>query len=241
MLDGAQVPAMMRIEPEISTASIRLRGNFNPAILTPDWLARPELAMEHVRVAAELKVVHPEIAMLESEWFNLTATKERFQIDTSEAPFVRIADLVAGIFGNVLVHTPIWQMSIVRSVHFSAGTEAVQHQIGRALAPIEPWGWWAEKIDHAAKRSGLVILVMNANVEDPQFEYAVVSTVRPSDKIRPGIGIFMEVDHRYSLPSAEKTIGCQEIMGKLTSTFDASLKQSEQIIDQIMSLKERFQ
>jgi hypothetical protein len=54
----------MRIEPEISSASIRLRGSFNPAIFTPDWLAR-ELGTE--RAAADLKLIHPEIAVVDGE------------------------------------------------------------------------------------------------------------------------------------------------------------------------------
>jgi hypothetical protein len=184
--------------------------------------------------------VHPEIALIDGEWFNLQSTKELFQIETSEAPFVRIADLSAKLFGNFLLHTPIWQLIVGRVVHFSAGTESVQHLIGRTLAPVEPWGWWGEEIEHSKTRGGLAHLAMEANSDDPPFQRVVSTTIQPSAKVRPGIGIHMEVHDRYMLPTADKTIGCQETIEKLSTTFDASLKRSEAIIDQIMSLKERL-
>jgi hypothetical protein len=230
----------MRIEPDDSSAGIRLTGKFNPAIFTPDWLAKPDLVGESVNPAAEIKLIHPEVAVLESEWFRLTVTKERFSVDTTEAPLIRIADLTGRIFGNILIHTPIWHLVINRSVHFSAGTEGVQHQIGRVLAPLEPWGWWGERIEKASRRSGLARLTMESSIEEKAFDRSVVVSVSPSQKIRPGIGIHVDVDDRYGLPSAEKTIGCLEIISKLSSAFESSVKQSEAIVDQIMSLKERF-
>src|SRR5260370_21707802 len=210
----------MRIEPEISSASIRLRGHFNPAILALDWLAR-ELGID--KAGKTVKVVYPEVGAIDGEWFSFQATKERFQIDTSEAPFIRIADLTGRMFGNLLVHTPIWQLIITRIVHFSVGTETIQHQIGRTLAPIEPWGFWGKEIEHAPKRSGLAQLAMGLEVNEPPFDRDVTATVQPSMKIRRGTAIHMEVQDRYTLPSEEKTIGCQEIIAKLNSGFDMSL------------------
>jgi hypothetical protein len=145
------------------------------------------------------------------------------------------------MFGNLLVHTPIWQLAVVRIVHFSAGTESGQHRIGRTLAPTGPWGLWGNQIEHASKRSGMSVLTMELDGEDPPFGRAVTATVQPSQKVRPGIGVHMEVNHRYTLPTLEKTIGSQEIVSKLSSVFETSLKQSEAIIDQIMSLKELVQ
>jgi hypothetical protein len=230
----------MRIEPEISTASIRMRGNFNPAIFTPDWIARTDLVGEKVGVAVELKVVHPEVSVLECEWFSLRVTKQLFQIDTNDAPFIRIADLTGRMFGNVLLHTPIWHLVIARSVHFSAGTEAVQHQIGRTLAPLEPWGWWGKEIEGGSQRGGLGSLAMEARVEEAPIRHSTQAVVQPSAKVRPGIGVFVEVEDRFTLPSEEKTIGSLEIIAKLSAYFEKSVKHSESIIDQIMSLKGRF-
>lgn len=228
----------MRIEPELSSASIHLRGGFNPAILTPDWLAQ-ELKVVSSPVNLNLRLVHPEIASLDGEWFSLQATREVFTIHTSEAPFVRIADMTARIFGNRLSHTPIWSLTITRTVHFSAGTESIQHRIGRMLAPTAPWGWWGDEIEHASRRSGLSQLAMKHNSQEPPFDRAIIATVQPSEAIRPNLAIHMEILDQYTLPAAEKTTGCQEVITKLSGGFDQSIKQSETIIDQIMSLKEK--
>ena len=52
----------MKIEPEISGASVVLVGNFNPAILTPAWFELNGLLPEGTAEGADLHLAHPGTA-----------------------------------------------------------------------------------------------------------------------------------------------------------------------------------
>ena len=51
----------MRIEPEISAASIVMVGYFNPQIFQPFWLAMHGVISEEEAESANIGFVHPEI------------------------------------------------------------------------------------------------------------------------------------------------------------------------------------
>jgi hypothetical protein len=50
----------------------------------------------------------------------------------------------------------------------------------------------------------------------------------------------MEINDHYEVDMPEKTRNCEEIVGLLEQRFDASIKRSEWIIDQIMALKNKL-
>jgi hypothetical protein len=133
----------LRIEPEIGGVSIVLRGNFNPSIFQPFWMARQGLVSEEAAAAATVAVIHPEISQFAIEpEFILNVQTDRFQISRATAPLVTIADLCCRIFGDILPHTPISQIGINRSVHFSVGSAEERDRIGKLVAPQGPWGEW---------------------------------------------------------------------------------------------------
>jgi hypothetical protein len=133
----------LRIEPEISGVSIVLRGNFNPSIFQPFWMARQGLITDDAAEDARISVIHPEISnfAIEPE-FVLHVQADRFSLSRATAPLVMVADLCSRIFGDILPHTPISQLGINRSVHFSVGSAAERNRIGMMIAPREPWGVW---------------------------------------------------------------------------------------------------
>ncbi|MGB8605246.1 hypothetical protein [Bradyrhizobium sp.] len=140
-LEFAAMP--LRIEPEISGVAIVLLGNFNPSIFQPFWMARQGLITDEAAAAATVSVIHPEISQfaIESE-FILNVQSNRFQLSRATAPLVTVSDLCSRIFGEILPHTPINQLGINRSVHFSVGSSQERDRIGKLIAPQGPWGEW---------------------------------------------------------------------------------------------------
>lgn len=63
-------------------------------------------------------------------------------------------------------------------------------------------------------------------------------TVQPSVKIRSNAGIYILVNDHYQVVSPDKSVGCDEILTLLEERFEASIRNSEGIVDQIMSLRE---
>jgi hypothetical protein len=97
----------MRIEPEISGVAIVMLGHFNPQIFQPFWLAHHDIISEEAAESADVKFVNPEITAFKLDGdFTVQVERERFSIDRSVAPMIRIADVACRIFGDLLPHTP---------------------------------------------------------------------------------------------------------------------------------------
>jgi hypothetical protein len=235
----AGVSAMaLRIEAEIRGVAIVLRGSFNPSIFQPFWMARQGLITDEAAAAATVSVIHPEISQfaVESE-FILNVQSDRFQLSRATAPLVTVSDLCSRIFGDILPHTPVSQLGINRSVHFSVGSAQERDRIGKLIAPQGPWGEWGVGFssDDPAQLGGLQTMTMiNKKVSDREAGW-IQARIEPSQAIGKGeTGIFMEINDHYQI---RDTTDAVVVMGLLQERFDTSIANSDKIIDQIMSLK----
>jgi hypothetical protein len=230
----------MRIEPELSSAIIVLIGSFNPKIFQPFWFAKHDLIRDQAAESAEISVIHPEITAFQIEsLFTLQVQRNRFEITRTVAPLILISDLAVRLFTHLLPHTPISQMGINRQVHFDVGDTQTRDRIGEMLAPRGPWGPWGAEVSSGTgrKHGGLVSLTLiQRNIPD-RAAGSIQTKVEPSLRIRSGeTGIFVEVNDHYELPDPEPP-DATEMMKILEQNFDRSIRHSEEIIDQIMSLK----
>jgi hypothetical protein len=108
----------MRIDPEISSVTIVLRGHFNPKIFQPFWFSRHRLITDAAAESADINLIHPTASEFSiNEHFSLHVDLTTFSITRLEAPLVLIADIVGRVFGELLPHTPIGQLGINRLAH----------------------------------------------------------------------------------------------------------------------------
>jgi hypothetical protein len=228
----------LRIEPEISGVAIVLRGNFNPSIFQPFWMAKQGLISEDAAESAKVAVIHQEISQfaVDSE-FILNVQSDRFQISRATAPLITVSDLCSRIFGDILPHTPISQLGINRSVHFSVGSLQERDRIGKLIAPQDPWGDFSSNFnsDDPLKLGGLQTMTMiSKQVPDREAGW-IQARIEPSQAIgKGGSGIFMEINDHYEI---KDTTDAVVVMRILQERFDTSIENSDKIIDQIMSLK----
>ena len=227
----------MRIEPEISGVQVVLVGDFNPAIFTPAWFALYGLLPKSVASSAKLEVAHPQVTKFAADWLNLEVTVERFAIDTSQAPHVRLRDLAVRVFREHLFHTPLKALGINRTVHFRVRNLAARDCIGRTLAPVEPWGRWGRDLGQDGVRGGMTSLRMTQIDPDGRPSGGRINvTVEPSIRIGEGrTGVFANVNDHYVIDETSPGAGTG-LMELLETNFDTSLKRSDDIIDHIMSL-----
>jgi hypothetical protein len=234
--DLSQMP--LRIEPEISGVALVLVGNFNPSIFQPFWMARQGLITDEAAEAATVSVIHSEISQfaVESE-FILNVQSNRFQLSRATAPWVTVSDLCCRIFGDILPHTPVSQLGINRSAHFSVGSVHERDRIGKLIAPQGPWGEWGVGFgsDDPKNLGGLQTMTM-INKKAPDRESGwIQARIEPSQAIGRGeTGIFMEINDHYQFKDTTDAVA---MMGLLHDRFDTSIANSDNIIDQIMSLK----
>ena len=227
----------MRIEPEISGVVIVMVGRFNPAIFTPAWFALHGLLPEKVAESAKLQVAHNQVTSFSADWLTLQATTERFSAETEQSPYVRLRDLVTRVFKEYLPHTPAMQLGINRWVHFKVKSGSERVRIGRILAPVQPWGQWGERIEQGSEPGGLRSLTMTQIAPRERAATDRINViVEPSTRIAEGrLGIYVSVNDHFEI-DATAPRSAERLMELLDREFDASLKHSEVIIDEIMSL-----
>jgi hypothetical protein len=226
----------MRIEPEISGVSVVVLGTFNPAIFTPAWFELHGLLPEGVDARAELTVAHPQVTAFTVDWLRLDVVVERFAVATTEAPYVRLCDLVARTFKEFLPHTPLRAFGINRDVHFPVQSTAEADRIGRTLAPVEPWGGVGLDLGLDGKHGGMTSLTMSQLRPEGRSAGGKINVkVEPSKRLSPGYGVFVAVNDHYALEDPGPATA-ERLIAMLLSSFDESLGRSDTIIDHLMSL-----
>jgi hypothetical protein len=222
-----------------------LRGAFNPSIFQPFWLVRNEIVTEKEGEAAQINLIHPQAAEFDIPGqFSLHVDPTTFTITRTEAPLILVSDTAVRIFSELLPHTPISQLGINRSVHFSVGSYEERNRIGRLLAPSDPWGAWGTELSGSASPGkpdqvgGLKTLtMMQPRPADRQFGH-IQATLEPSILIGGGrSGIFMLINDHFQTEDPGKLEGAEEMIEILADRFDDSIRRSESIIDQVMALR----
>lgn len=128
---------MARPEPEILNLAVVIIGNFNPAIFQPEWLKNKGLIRENEASPDNLKVIHPELTVIETEDFRLEVRPSRFQLQTSQEPFREpLKDLIVNIF-KLLGETPISAFGVNFTRHFRFRDNKDYVNFGYFLSPIQ--------------------------------------------------------------------------------------------------------
>lgn len=123
----------------ISDLSIVLVGNFNPAIITPAWLALKRAIRQSDAENARITITHPEISNFSLSFCNIQVTMDKCIISTeNEADFELIRDLAVSIF-TFLNETPVTGIGINHNMHFGLRNEDEFHKFGDWLAPLNIW------------------------------------------------------------------------------------------------------
>ena len=227
----------MRIEPKIEVVSIVLTGNFNPAIFTPAWFALQELLPEWEATSARLEIAHEQIVQFNTDWLRLEVTRDRFLAATTQAPHMRVRDLVIRVFHEYLHHTPMKEFGINYDVHFLVSSMEARHAFGGKLVPVEPWGEMGRELGLNKMFGGLRSLRMaQGKPEGRPGGGRILITVEPSNLIGNGrLGVYVGCNDNYVIGGSEPGTAGDGMM-LLERTFGTSLDRSKRIVDHVMSL-----
>ena len=227
----------MRIEPEIGGTSIVLLGDFNPTIFTPKWFALHEILPKNAADSAEVQFVHPLGAAFTFDGIDVQITQDRFVVGTSQAPYVRVEDLVVRVFNEQPQHTLPKAFGINRYAHFLVGDEGEEDHIGRMLAPPEPWGalWQELWLDKMQSVMSSLTMTCGGPEGRPSGDRININ-VQPSNRIGHGrTGICVQVNDHYTTDDTAPG-AVEDARSRLHEKFEMSLKHSDDIIDHIISL-----
>lgn len=223
-------------EPEIAGVNIVLMGHFNPAIFTPAWFGLTGLLPKRAAEKAALGVAHAQRTEFEAEWLDFQVTTSHLLASTSQAPYGRLSDLVVSLFRDTLPHTPLLALGINRYVHFRVRNLAERDRIGRTLAPVDCWGDWSRDLGDDGHRGGMTSLTMSqvAPARRPNTDQINARVERSNVIEDKETGVFVQVNDHYGAED-ERSAG-PYLTGILKDGFEASLRHSDSIIGQVMSL-----
>lgn len=227
----------MRYEPQIHGASIVVVGTFNPTIFSPAWLAMNGVVTQQEMAAAEIAVIHADLSQFSINPISVHVTQDRFQAECTQEPFARLLDFVQSIF-TILRHTPVSQVGINYQIHFLTPNVEQRTALGRALAPLEPWGDWGREIGAARlpeQVGGLADLVIQQNSPGGRNGYRRVQ-IEPSRRVDLATGVFMAVNDHYNLSKPLDPISANELVDLLGRQFDASIAWSKAMVGSMMDL-----
>jgi hypothetical protein len=228
----------LRYPIETHSASIVLIGKFNPPIFSPAWFSKVGvLTDDEFEAASEDKqlVVHPEIAQFSTARFSVNVLPQRFTLSTPQESFVHILDDAVTIFRDKLPHTPMDKLGINYDAYWKVETLKQRTALGRALAPIKPWGAFGKSLESTTetKIGGLLALVMQQNINDGAHLYRRVQ-IEPWNSEKAQNGIRMQINDHYQLAMPKDDDGSGPIMKLLNDNFDRSLSQSKAIVSEMM-------
>jgi len=216
--------------PKAQELTIVLVGDFNPKIFHPTWFFSQELIKKSDEEYAEIEIIRPEISIFSLEWMKLSVTRDRATFETKTEPYYELLrDLVVSTF-RLLNHTPIKMLGINVKKTFRIESTEAWHNYGHTLAPKKPW-------EGLLTTPGLISTTIQGVRPDAHKGYVQVIT-GPTPDIVLKNGISIVVNDHYSLVSSEEdtVVGCGEILEILESSWTASMRRSDTIIDSLLRI-----
>lgn len=215
---------------EEQAVSIVANGNFNPAIFQPAWLASRGVITDEESDGAEIEIIHDEICKFKVSSVQFDVRTNRFVMNALAEPFVKIIDIFAQIFGEFLVHTPIRSVGINYGAHFQLVDWKQRNRLGRALAPVEPWGPLSSEFEATDEEmvGGITSLSMKATQPKIGPKCSVGVTIQPSTVVGNSKGVFININNHFQIDDIETAIQWSEI---IVSNYDSSMKKSRDILE----------
>lgn len=225
----------MRIAPEISGVSIVILGNFNPAIFQPAWLVRSGIEQDLDDDLIKIELIHKEVAQFAIDKTAYIIDSERFQISTTSAPWIQIADKVSVLFGETLPHSPVRAFGLNYDIHFKVSSTEKRTSIGRTLAPIAPWGAFGRSMEGKTPETvgGLLSQTMRSIELSESYSINKNVKIEPSAKINDSTGIYMQANFHYQ---ANQDITAPDLVGAIQDVFQNRVNEAEEIFDTVMGL-----
>ena len=227
----------MIIQPEISTCSIVLVGHFNPAIFHPAWFEAMDIEPNNSQVDNNSNFSFlNKIAQFTIDTRRYNIQENRFQIETTTAPWVSILDLTVKTFKEHLVHTPINAFGVNRTVHFKLSDYQSLLRLGRKLAPIEPWDDFGREMEaeDISLTGGLLSLKMQKRSLNEGNYWETNVTIEPSKILQSNSGVYMEVNSHHPLRQLPEGYGSEQGIEMLLNCFEESVNEADLIIEGIM-------
>lgn len=137
---------MRKVEALMATArqvqqelALVVLGAFNPSIFQPSWFAQEGLMRQEDADAANIEIIHPEVAVFELDWLRLQVTRDRLAIHSKrESHYEASRDLLIGTL-DLLRHMPTRALGVNHDLVLEYESRDSFNQLGWKLVPDDRW------------------------------------------------------------------------------------------------------
>lgn len=223
-------------EIERNNWSVVLIGSFNPAIFHPSWFSLNEVISKEIADSAEIQVVHSEVAVFNLGALRLDVQRNRFCVQTEQAPEIALLDFVMIVFGDLLPHSQISQCGINHTVYFRAPSTDRRTQLGRTFAPPAPWGPFGQRIEASNGETvgGMTNVSMREVFESTSYLGHCEARLMPGYEIDQNTGVQIQVNNHFELKSDKESVGTMATLNILKNEFEPSMERCEEIIAAVL-------
>lgn len=235
------------MKPEQSSVSLVLLGRFKPAEFElrrlTELKALPKSDLEGAQYEALLR---DQAVSFLLPWGKLTVLTEKLQMDVTQVPYVRGADLVLRLMHEVAPASTVLKFGINLTSHYRFVSIPDRDKFASRLVPPAGWGKFGQRVEatfslEGRKHGGLTIVTLrDANPPDRSGGWIDVN-VQPSPLVPNDLGVAVGINDHFELSAeevdrfmAQDRAVSEHLLGMLEKSFDASLQRSFEIADSVM-------
>ena len=146
---------------------VLLGAGFDPSVAIPERLGFAGVIRSDEAAAARFITLMPGQAVnFILDWCSVTVLNDRFIVETSVPPFIKIADLILKTLGDLMPKATVNMLGINRQYSLRFASAEALDDFGVRIAPPAAWGNWGRRIqeqllaDHTKNHGGVMNVTM---------------------------------------------------------------------------------
>lgn len=236
-----------------SAATIVALGKFDPDLFRLDTLVESKVISAAEAERSRVKALLPkQVSHITFPWGELLVTGDRLQATATEAPFIRIADLVVQTMNIANDRCALQAYGVNFEAHFDIGSMEARDVLAMKFAPPDAWGGWGRKVRESMKsenpelHGGVAVLTMRELFRSSDIRGWYDVTLTTSDKVPNNTGVQFRTNHHHEYsrdipPAPELSIEerakrqTAELLKSLANGFDESINKGEHIFAEVLA------
>jgi hypothetical protein len=207
-------------------AHVVVLGAWNPAIFVPRWFADMELIPDDEAEAAQVSLVHPEIAQWDLPWLHAQVSREQLALSTPQERFMDpLRDLAVGIL-DLVPHTPTRMLGINNDFVLRYVDRQSFDELGWALADADRWP--------GLERPGMAALTMQGVRTDGRDGYLRVQVTATLDE---SYRVLVNVNDHYQMSHENLSSSTSVARSIIEECWRDAHKQAMQIAEHLTQVK----
>ena len=212
----------MEKERDIYTLDIVFLGNFNPVIITPQWLAYKNLIRESESIDAKILVIHDDITKFELNWLSVDITRNKLIFRCTKEPYFNtMKDLIISIL-SILKETPINSFGFNHLYHFSLRSPEQYYNFGSWLSNLNAF---SDVLDNPKLQT---IQFVESDIELKNGKISL--TIQPSLLLTDKKSVCFNFNHHFENDHGEI---CSRVLEILNNQWDNSILRTKGICEKI--------